>query len=60
MQSPRSLAFVHEYKSVYGAQEISACAPLGYDAVWLFADAIVRLNSLVSETIREALAGTQE
>jgi branched-chain amino acid transport system substrate-binding protein len=56
---PRNRKFVDRYRSVYGTGQISAYAPLAYDAVWLLADAIRRSKSLNPKKIRQALAATQ-
>ena len=55
---PRSHKFIALYRSAYGDGEISAYAPMAYDAVLLFADAIRRAKSTNPETIRDALAST--
>ncbi len=57
--SPTSQAFVEAYKKEYG-QVPDALAVLGYDAANIVIDAIKRANSLDSEKIREALAGTKD
>ena len=56
---PRSRKFIAQYRSTYGDGEISAYAPMAYDAVLLFADAIGRSKSTNPETIRHALAATR-
>ncbi len=53
-----SKAFIHAYQKAFGPGEISSFAPLSYDAVRLFADAIKRSNSLDHAKIRKALAET--
>ncbi len=55
----RNQAFMAHFKATYGGGEIAAYAPLAYDAVWLFADAIDRSKSLDPAKIRDALAATQ-
>jgi branched-chain amino acid transport system substrate-binding protein len=60
MPYPKSRQFVALFRSAFGDGEISAYAPLAYDAVWLLADAIIRSGSLDSEKIRDALAATRE
>ena len=54
----RSTEFISSFKTIFGDAPISAYAPLAYDALWLFADAIKRANSLDKQKIRNALAGT--
>jgi branched-chain amino acid transport system substrate-binding protein len=56
---PRSHKFIALYRSACGDGEISAYAPMAYDAVLLFADAIRRAKSTNPETIRDALAATR-
>lgn len=56
---PRSRKFIALFRSAYGEGEISAYAPMAYDAVLLFADAIRRAKSTNPETIRHALAATR-
>ena len=56
----RNPAFMTHFKSTYGNAQISAYAPLAYDAVWLFADAIHRSKGLDPAKIRDALAATQK
>jgi branched-chain amino acid transport system substrate-binding protein len=56
---PRSHKFIKLFRSAYGDSEISAYAPMAYDAVLLFADAIQRARSTNPETIRDALAATR-
>ena len=50
--------FIELFKKRYGNEQISPFAPLAYDAVWLFADAIGRAGSLNKHKIRDALAAT--
>jgi branched-chain amino acid transport system substrate-binding protein len=57
---PRSRKFIELFRSAYGDVEISAYAPMAYDAVLLFADAILRCKSTNPETIRYALAATRD
>jgi branched-chain amino acid transport system substrate-binding protein len=56
---PRSHKFIALFRSAYGDGEISAYAPMAYDAVLLFADAIRRAKSTNPETIRHALSQTR-
>jgi branched-chain amino acid transport system substrate-binding protein len=56
---PRSHKFIALFRSAYGDGEISAYAPMAYDAVLLFADAIRRAKSTNPETICHALAKTR-
>jgi branched-chain amino acid transport system substrate-binding protein len=56
----RSGAFIALFKMRFGDVPISPFAPLAYDAVWLFADAITRANSLNRNDIRDALAATHD
>ncbi len=55
----RSHKFIALFRSAYGEGEISAYAPMAYDAVLLFADAIRRAKSTNPETIRHALSATR-
>ncbi|MGD9188684.1 MAG: ABC transporter substrate-binding protein, partial [Desulfobacteraceae bacterium] len=48
----RSTVFISRFKTVFGDAPISAYAPLAYDAMWLFADAITRAKSLDKIKIR--------
>ena len=48
------------FKSAYGKGAISAYAPLAYDAIWLFADAIRRAKSTDPDMIRQELALTRD
>lgn len=52
-------AFFAAYNKEYGHDPESAFAALGYDAVYLMADAIKRAGSTDSKAIRDALAGTK-
>jgi branched-chain amino acid transport system substrate-binding protein len=54
----RSRKFMALFKSAYGDGAISAYAPLAYDAIWLFADAIRRAKSTAPDMIRQELALT--
>jgi branched-chain amino acid transport system substrate-binding protein len=56
----RSTAFISRFKTAFGDAPISAYAPLAYDALWLFADAITRAKSLDKIKIRNALANTRQ
>ena len=57
--SPKAQAFVDSYTKEYG-QKPEALAVLGYDAVYVLADAIKRANSTDSAKIIEALAATKD
>lgn len=57
--SPKAQAFVDAYTKEYG-QKPEALAVLGYDAVYVLADAIKRANSTDSAKIIEALAETKD
>ncbi len=57
--SPKAQAFVDAYTKEYG-QKPEALAVLGYDAVYVLADAIKRANSTDAAKIIEALAATKD
>ncbi len=57
--SPKAQAFVDAYTKEYG-QKPEALAVLGYDAVYVLADAIKRADSTDSAKIIEALAATKD
>ena len=57
--SPKAKAFVEAYTNEYG-QKPEALAVLGYDAVYVLADAIKRANSTDAAKIIEALATTKD
>lgn len=57
--SPKAKAFVEAYTKEYG-QKPEALAVLGYDAVYVLADAIKRANSTEAAKIIEALAATKD
>jgi branched-chain amino acid transport system substrate-binding protein len=56
----RSTAFISRFKTAFGDAPISAYAPLAYDALRLFADAIKRAKSLDKMKVRNALANTKQ
>ena len=56
----RSRSFISRFRTDFGDMPISAYAPLAYDAVWLFADAISRAKSIDKVKIRNALANTRQ
>ncbi len=56
--SDKMKAFIAAYNKEYGTNPESAFAALGYDAVYLMADAITRAGSTDSKAIRDALAAT--
>lgn len=51
--------FIEAYNAEYGRDPENAFAALGYDAVYLLADAIERAGSTEPEAIRDALAATE-
>lgn len=55
----RNREFITQFRLAHGQKEISAYAPHGYDAVWLFAAAMTKAKSLEPEKIRDALVATQ-
>ena len=57
--APKAQAFVDSYTQEYGQKPV-AWAVLGYDAVYVLADAIKRANSTDSAKIIEALADTKD
>ena len=57
--SPKAKAFVDAYTKEFG-QKPEALAVLGYDAVYVLADAIKRANSVDAAKIAEALAATKD
>jgi branched-chain amino acid transport system substrate-binding protein len=52
-------AFIKSYNKEYGHDPESAFAALGYDAMYLMADAIKRAGTVNSKAIRNALAATK-
>jgi branched-chain amino acid transport system substrate-binding protein len=56
----QSTIFISRFKTAFGDAPVSAYAPLAYDALWLFADAITRAKSLDKSKIRNALASTKQ
>lgn len=56
----RSTVFISRFRTAFGDAPISAYAPLAYDALRLFADAIKRAKSLDKRKIRNALANTKQ
>jgi branched-chain amino acid transport system substrate-binding protein len=58
--SPKATAFKAAYKAEYGKELDSVFGAIGYDAVYLIADAIKRANSDDPEAIRKALAETKD
>ena len=57
--SDKMKAFIAAYNKEYNTDPESAFAALGYDAVYLMADAIKRANSTDPKAIRDALAATK-
>lgn len=55
----RVQAFIEAYNEAYGRDPENAFAALGYDAVYLLADAIERAGSTEPEAIRQALLETE-
>jgi len=58
VDTPAMKDFVAGYTERFGAAPTNAFAPLGYDTVNLFADAVRRAGSAEPAAIRDALAGT--
>lgn len=52
--------FVEKFKEKYNGKSPDAFNALGYDSVYLLADAIKRAGSLDSEKIKDALASTKD
>ena len=59
VDTPGMTAFIAAYTKAYGEAPPNAFAALGYDAVYLLADAIKRANSADPAKIRAALAATR-
>jgi len=55
----RVKAFIAAYKKEYGKDPESAFAALGYDAIYLMANAIKKAGSIDPKAIRDALAATK-
>jgi branched-chain amino acid transport system substrate-binding protein len=60
LQTPQNRAFLAAFRKVHGDRPISTFAPLGYDAVTVFADAVRRAGAADRDRIRAALAATRE
>jgi branched-chain amino acid transport system substrate-binding protein len=58
--SPKLKSFMAAYRQEYGADPQSAFAALGYDAIYLLADAIGRAGSTDPNAIHDALAVTND
>jgi branched-chain amino acid transport system substrate-binding protein len=58
-QRPEVQQFVANYKKKYNGKVPDAMAILGYDALKVLCDAIIRANSTDGPKIRDALAGTR-
>lgn len=58
-ESEKVKKFVAAYKTDFGKDPENAFAALGYDTMYLIADAIKRANSADPKAIRDALAKTQ-
>ncbi len=56
---PKMKAFIEAYKKAYGVEPESAFAALGYDAIYLMADAIKRAGSTDPKAICKALSETK-
>lgn len=55
---PEMKGFVEKYKAKHAGQVPDALAGLGYDAVYLLADAIKRANGVAGPALRDAIAST--
>ncbi len=58
-QSEKVQNFVKAYKAAYGSEPENSFAALGYDAMYLLADAIERAGDADSDRIRDALLQTR-
>jgi len=58
-QDPVVQGFIHKYKAKYGSMP-DCQAALGYDSVWILAEAIQRAGSTDSKAIRDAVAATKD
>ncbi len=58
--TPKMKAFIKAYKKAYGIAPESAFAALGYDAIYLMANAIKRAGSVNPKAIRKALSETKD
>jgi len=56
---PEVVNFIQEYKKEYGREPENAFAALGFDAVGLIADAMVRAGSSDGPQLKDALAATK-
>ncbi len=56
---PEVLSFIEEYTKEYGREPENAFAALGFDAVGLLADAMVRAGATDGPQLRDALAATR-
>lgn len=59
VEFPRNRDFLAKYRARYGDEPISSFAPLTYDSVLLFAEAVRRSGSADRTRIRDALAKTR-
>ena len=55
---PMMVEFIAAYNAAYGVDPENAFAGLGYDTMYLIADALERAESLSGEDIRDAIAAT--
>jgi branched-chain amino acid transport system substrate-binding protein len=60
VDTPAMRAFVKAYTRKFGVPPPNAFAPLGFDTINLFADAIRRAGSIKPDAIRVALANTRD
>jgi branched-chain amino acid transport system substrate-binding protein len=58
--APAVQAFVSKYKAKYNGEVPDAMAALGYDSVYVLADAIKRAGGTESAKLRDALAATKD
>ena len=56
---PQVKNFVENFRKANNGQAPSAYSALGYDAMWLVADALKRAGTVDREALRKALAGTE-
>jgi branched-chain amino acid transport system substrate-binding protein len=58
--TPKMNAFVEGYKKKYNGKAPDVMAVLGYDSVYMLADAIKRAGSTDGKAVRDALAATKD
>lgn len=56
--SEKSKEFVEEYSEMYGERLIASSAALAYDAVFMFAEAVIRAGTFEGQVVRDELAKT--